>query len=133
MLKIATIGLALALLVPTFASAELVSPSYTATARTIWEDFKTIATSRRLTPAEARGAEDVAALWVYLGPCEGRANLPGLPQDPSVFGTVARANPQDREGGAILLMIAVMTRENLGRKPHEHVCRFALETAQRPH
>jgi hypothetical protein len=42
---------------------------------------------------------------------------------------VLTAEPADPLGGAVLEMVAVLTRENLGREPPEHICRFAREAA----
>jgi hypothetical protein len=79
-----------------------------------------------------------AAGWVYAGPCELRFHIAEA-RKPSptleriigesisaVIGSEAKSNFH----AALAQTIMEMLKENLGRRPTDRLCRYALETAE---
>jgi hypothetical protein len=110
------------------AYAPLFELSYTEFAKGVWRAFEEVSTARGLAPPDAYFAQMTAAAWFHVGPCrgDGRALGEGPPQ---VIGYVLNARPDRPVEAAVLEMIAIMSRDGLGREPSPHMCKFALETA----
>ena len=89
-----------------------------------------VESARGLSSREGYTAQSIATEWVYVGPCKGDGSkLHSLSNTSTTIGFVLNASPRDPLGAAVLEMIAILTRDNLGRTPSEYTCRFALETA----
>lgn len=126
------IGLLVVLLLmssPCFAT--IVSETYSEFTKGLLRQLAEVPKARDLSPVAADLAERIAAEWVYTGPCEGdRRKLSTEASRVDVISFVLNASPASGLGAAVLEMISIMTRSNLGRKPAEYICRFALETAE---
>lgn len=109
------------------ARAEFIAVPYGEFAQRMQAEIDEAATARGLAPHQQRTAERVAALWVFIGPCEGNSNL--VPDSASAIQWVMTAKPSRDLDSTILTMIAIMTRQNLGRRSPDQ-CRFALEKSQ---
>ena len=126
-----TVMLALLFSIPSPACAAFYSLTYTEFAKGLWRSFADVSHARGLSQEQAATAEQIATLWIHVGPCMGNVEAPGIENPAGAHGVVMRAEPSSPLGAAILEMIAIMMRESLGRKPSSDMCKFALESAQR--
>ncbi len=128
MVKRLSLLLLLLLLSSAPAYAPIVKETYTQHARMLWSGLSEVSRARELSPADAALAERIASTWVYVGPCKG--TIKSLSEAATIIETVNLAKPSRPFEAAILEMIAIMIRQNLGRTPSDYTCRFALETAE---
>lgn len=111
-------------------SAEFVTLTYTEQAIQWNSTLDLIAQTRGLSGPDAFATKQIAATWVYLGPCRGSANdLENAGDGAMRF--VLGANPTVPFDGAVLEMIGALGRDNLGRQPTPDLCRFARDIAPR--
>lgn len=114
----------LALLVLTSpAAAEFVDVPYSRQAIAWSSEMDRIAGHLNLDENETAVAKAVAAQWMHIGPCRGKSDAASFDSAAIVIGGSSSAFVT-----AILAMISVLSRENMGRDPlPEAVCRFAAE------
>ena len=130
---------ALMLANPAYTAAQgLTQDSYTEFARHNWLTTQEIAKARGLNEQETVAILRFAAGWVYAGPCELRFHvhesrkpsptLERMTQEgiSAVIGSQAKSSFD----AALAQTIMVMMKENLGRRPTDRVCRYALEMAE---
>lgn len=121
------IWLAAALLLTEPASAEFVDIPKSSTFSTLSTQVQQVIDATGLSEKDGISARVTAATWVYLGPCKRSTNdLPKV--DDRVFQIVVDARPQTKWGAAVLQMIAIMMRDDLGRET-EAKCDFAKAMA----
>jgi hypothetical protein len=131
-------AVALLLLAPVQSAAEGVLYSYTEFARHIWLTSQEIAKARGLDERDADTVQRLSAAWVYGGPCEMRFHIaesrkpsPALQSSTSdAISAVISSQPKSNFHAAVSQTIMVMLKENLGRRPPDQVCRYAMETAE---
>jgi hypothetical protein len=93
----------------------------------------TIANGHSLSPQDREVAISAAALFIYLGPCEGSSrNIPGPPVGIGWLQYLTPVDPKDQSQAAALEMIATMIVPSLGRDIAKDslLCRFALGMAR---
>jgi hypothetical protein len=112
-----------------YAHGEIVELSYTEQVKTWTRLLQEVSEARGLDESTASLAERTATAWFYMGPCRGSTHNLDEINPTSTFSIVSLAKPSRPFEAAVLEMIAVMARENLGREPGDDMCRFALETA----
>lgn len=89
--------------------------------------LEAIADAASLSEDERADARQIAGQWVYLGPCAGKADdVENL--SPRAFEIVINAESRTPFEAAILQMITVINRQNLGRPEHTK-CALALAIA----
>lgn len=119
------VALFLASAVPAW--GEAFTMSYTETARDLDSQMREVFAANSLSGPSADHVLRTAAAWVYLGPCSGDGKKIKQPFDS--IQDVSAASPSNATGAALLQAISILTREGLGRKPSDAVCRYAFETA----
>jgi hypothetical protein len=126
-----SIALGMILISSTPAYAPFMVQTYTEFAKALGLSLAEVKRARGLSAVEAALAKRTSAAWVYLGPCNGESSKlkSDLGGAAVTFSVVNLAKPSNPLGAAMLEMIAIMLRENLGRTPSGDMCRFALETA----
>lgn len=118
----------LSLLAALTASGALVNQSYAEKAASWTRTLDEIALAAGLDDATTRAAKGAAGEWVHLGPCEGSSDA--LPARTfSSAGLVMGFDPKNDFEAVVMQMIGFLSSDNLGRKPSEAMCQFALETA----
>lgn len=107
------------------ASAELLKESYTEKVLSWSGKLNAIGAANKLTETQLDTARKTASGWLFLGPCEGR--YIDLRSHPAGYAIDVMNNPDFNNNlhASILQMVAVLTSENLGRKPSNDMCRFA--------
>lgn len=108
-------------------SAGIVEFSFAEVAKGYWRQFEDIARRRGLDRESSDMAQGVASRWYYAGPCKGKVDDDSRSEVFSAIAFVNQAESHRPVDGAILEMIAVLTRADFGR-PSEITCRFAKET-----
>jgi len=80
-----------------------------------------------LSEEDAILAKGTAAAWVYLGPCKRSSHdLPNVPAD--IVATAMTVNPKSQWGAAVMGMIGIMMKDDLGRLS-DATCDFARAMA----
>lgn len=124
MVPVARIGVAILATVVSFpASADLVQLSYTEQAIAWNDQMDAIAVTQDLDLKSTFAAKRIAASWVLIGSCR----RPAASIDPSSVRVVMQSAGTNKFEVAVLAMISVLSRENLGREPPENVCLFAKD------
>lgn len=106
--------------------APIVETTYEQYAEAVEKRLTRAALSQELGVEDYRHARQMAALWLHIGPCRGKADgadVPGMLQ--SVF----NLNPEYPHDAAVLIMIATFSVETLGREPGAFACQFAQAAA----
>ena len=111
---------------PTSSFAKFIKITYAHYVRVTADSMMRAAEANDLDAKTASLAFRVATTWVYIGPCEGNADH--VREASESIGIVLNARPTNPYSSAILQMIAILNRDNLGR-PSEYKCRFAKELA----
>lgn len=109
------------------ASAEFITVPKASTFSTLSAQIEEVSAATGLSEEIGMTARITASQWVFLGPCKGSSKELRLP-DEAVFQTVIDANPRTPWGSAVLQMIAVLMRDDLGRYT-ETRCEFAKAMA----
>ena len=112
--------------------------SYTEFARHNWLTTQEIAKARGLNEQETVAILRFAPGWVYAGPCELRfhiaeARKPSPTLERMIqesLSAVIGSKAKSSFDAALAQTIMVMLTENLGRRPTDRVCRYALEMAE---
>jgi hypothetical protein len=111
------------------APARMIEQTYEQFAALLQRDLGKVGQTRRLSLEDQRIAERAAAFWVYLGPCKGDSRKLTDTESVAAIRWVMIPDLSLELDAAMLLMIALMTRDDLGRSS-EKTCRFALEKIQ---
>jgi hypothetical protein len=113
------------------ASAKLINVPYAQKVIQWNEGLDAISAGFHISAQDKITLKNAAAQWIFVGPCEGSEDKVGA-DGSSVIRFALGADPTQQLYSAFFSMIGFLSTDNLGRKPTEDMCRFALETGFSP-